>query len=73
MSMWLDGADACWTMSRSWSVLQTIEDQMRMADGMLGHAIRLWSLGFLLNPDPRRGTAERMAALSLRVVEGGRR
>ncbi len=73
MSMWLDGADACWTMSRSWPVLGAVEDQMRMADGMLGRAIRLWSLGFLLNPDVQRGTAERMAALSLRVVEGGRR
>ena len=75
LSLWLSGTDAWMSAARSlWLADEMQRQQTRMMRAMGEQAIRLWS-GAWMFPAPvkQRSLAERMAALSLRVVEGGPR
>jgi hypothetical protein len=73
IGLWLLGAQA-WIAAAhklSWAEMQ--REQARVFDRMAAQATCLWSGAWMFPAPKRRPLTERMAALSLRVVEGGRR
>jgi hypothetical protein len=74
LSLWLSGADVWMGATRGLSCTAMQREQMRMIHAMGQQAIQFWAGAWMLPAPPRqRPLAERMATLSLRVVEGGRR
>jgi len=74
LSLWLCGADAWIAAARGVPPAETQCPLVRMAYETAAQAARFWSGAWMLPaPSTRPTTADRMAALSLRVVEGGRR
>jgi hypothetical protein len=74
LSPWLCGADAWMGAAGILSPTEVLLEQMRIARDVTAHAFRFW-VGAWTWPAPvgQPSLAERMAARSLRVVEGGRR
>lgn len=74
LSLWLSGADAWMGAARGMCSARMQREQMRALDELGAQAIRIWSLAWMFPlPAKQPSIAERMAALSLRVVAGGRR
>jgi hypothetical protein len=74
LGLWLSGADAWMGVARGLSCAEMQRQQARMVHEAVEQAIRFWGGAWMFPaPEKPRPVAERMAALSLRVVQGGRR
>lgn len=74
LSLWLSGADAWMGAARGMCSAEMQREQMRMIHELGAQMIQIWGAVWMLpSPARQRPIAERMAALSLRVVAGGRR
>ena len=74
LSLWLSGTDAWMGAARGVCSAEMQREQIRMIHELGVRVIQIWGAAWMF-PLPARqpSTAERMAALSLRVVAGGRR
>ncbi|MBR0667674.1 hypothetical protein GXW71_25185 [Roseomonas hellenica] len=73
LTLWLNGADAWMGAARGLSFAEIQREQMRMIHEVGQRAIQVWAVAWMFPwPARQRPIAERMAALSLRVVAGGR-
>jgi hypothetical protein len=74
LSLWLRGADSWMGAARGLSFAEMQREQMRMIRELGERAMHFWGGAWMFTlPTKQRPIAERMAALSLRLVEGGRR
>ena len=74
LSLWLDGARAWMGTAYGLSAPELLREQMRIGQEIGEQVLRFWSgVCMLPGPDARQSVGERMAMLSLRVVEGGLR
>lgn len=74
LSLWLSGADAWMGAARGMCSAEMQREQMRMIHELGAQMLQIWGAAWMFPlPARQRPIAERMAALSLRVVAGGRR
>jgi hypothetical protein len=74
LSLWLSGADAWMGAARGMCFAEMQREQMRMIHELGAQVIQIWGAAWIFPlPTEQPSIAERMAALSLRVVAGGRR
>jgi hypothetical protein len=74
LSLWLSGADAWMGTTGALSPTEMLREQIRMTHAVGAQAVRFWGGAWMFPvPTKQQTLAERMSALSLRVVEGGRR
>ncbi len=74
LSLWLDGTGAWIGTACGLAMAELLREQMRLGQEIGKQALRFW-IGDWTRPrtSETQSTEKRMAALSLRVVEGGRR
>lgn len=73
LSLWLSGADAWMGAARGMCSTEIQRQQMRMIHEVGEQVIQIWCAAWMFPlPGKQPSIAERMAALSLRVVAGGR-
>jgi hypothetical protein len=74
LSLWLSGADAWMGATGALSPTEMLREQIKMTHAVGTQAVRFWGGAWMFPaPTKQQTLAERMSALSLRVVEGGRR
>ena len=74
LSLWLSGANAWMGVVRGMCFAEMQRGQIRMIHALGAQVIQILGAGWIFPlPAKQPSIAERMAALSLRVVAGGRR
>jgi hypothetical protein len=74
LSLWLNGADAWMGAVHGMSFAELQREQIRMIHEFAAQVIQAWRTAWMPSlPARQPSITERMAALSLRVVVGGRR
>ncbi len=74
LSFWLNRTGAWITIACRLSTAELLREQMRLGQKIGEQALQFW-IGDWMHPliSEKQSTEKRMAALSLRLVEGGRR
>lgn len=74
LSLWLSGVDAWMGAVHGMSFAELQREQIRMVHEFAARVTQAWGAGWMPSlPAKQPSITERMAALSLRVVAGGRR